>query len=256
LDIDDYPRWYGLNEFHNNRSLRFKDLIAEEDRLSWEDFKRIKYDLTMPAHGAFHESLRRLMNLDRSEFDESLRPLIDHLGKWDLTADTNDVHAGALLLVVSRLFVLTRGGSVTMEQGLSYSEAELVAALEFADDFLRKGYGRLDVPMRKLQRLERGGKSFAMEGSPDVIAAINSVPNQTTKRLEIESGESYIQLVRYDSTGAELVETINAYGSSNRPDSPHYTDQMDKFRRHDRKRMTFDEAMIRANAERIYHPGE
>jgi acyl-homoserine-lactone acylase len=66
-------------------------------------------------------------------------------------------------------------------------------------------------------------------------------------------GDSYIQMVRFSDTGAEI-ESINAYGASAKAGSPHYTDQMSLFTQQQLKPMTLDRELILKNAERIYHP--
>ncbi|MFT5901480.1 MAG: acyl-homoserine-lactone acylase, partial [Bacteroidia bacterium] len=43
-------------------------------------------------------------------------------------------------------------------------------------------------------------------------------------------------------------------GASSRPDSPHYTDQMQLYADQETKEMTLDKAKIMAEAESIYHP--
>ena len=61
-------------------------------------------------------------------------------------------------------------------------------------------------------------------------------------------------LVRYPRTGLPIIETVHSYGSSNRPGSPHYNDQMEMFVEQKRKSMTLDINIVRQNAKRIYHP--
>jgi acyl-homoserine-lactone acylase len=67
-------------------------------------------------------------------------------------------------------------------------------------------------------------------------------------------GDSYIVLVDFDETGKPRIETINAFGASNRPDSPHYTDQMELWATQKTKPMTLDKVEIYKSAESVYHP--
>ncbi|MDC3079371.1 penicillin acylase family protein [Flavobacteriaceae bacterium] len=50
------------------------------------------------------------------------------------------------------------------------------------------------------------------------------------------------------------VASIISYGSSNHPDSPHYSDQMEMYRRFETKLMHFDRENVIKDAKRIYHP--
>ena len=70
----------------------------------------------------------------------------------------------------------------------------------------------------------------------------------------MSSGESYILLARWKAGQLDYVGSVNAYGSSNRPESPHYTDQMKLYQQQQLKPMTFDKAKILEDAERVYHP--
>jgi acyl-homoserine-lactone acylase len=71
--------------------------------------------------------------------------------------------------------------------------------------------------------------------------------------MKARAGDSYIELVRYSKDGMEI-ETINCYGASNKPDSPHYTDQMEMFVNKQTKTMTLDKETIFREAVRKYHP--
>ena len=44
------------------------------------------------------------------------------------------------------------------------------------------------------------------------------------------------------------------YGASSKPESPHYTDQMEMFVNKELKPMTLDKEEIYKNAAKIYHP--
>jgi acyl-homoserine-lactone acylase len=69
-----------------------------------------------------------------------------------------------------------------------------------------------------------------------------------------EQGESYILLVRYCKDGP-VMESINVYGASNQPDSPHYADQMELFLNQQLKPMSLNKNEILKNARKVYQPG-
>ena len=70
----------------------------------------------------------------------------------------------------------------------------------------------------------------------------------------VVAGESYIQMVRFQSDTLPIIETINAYGSSAEPDSPHYTDQMQLFTQQKLKSMTLSLEEVKATSMNSYHP--
>ena len=107
--------------------------------------------------------------------------------------------------------------------------------------------------MGEYQFLVRGDRTLPIRGLGDVLAAMYSRPYKEGKVKGV-AGDSYIMLVRYPSKGLPIIETVNSYGASNRPESPHYADQMDMFVNQERKQMTLDIDIVRNQAERIYHP--
>ena len=69
-------------------------------------------------------------------------------------------------------------------------------------------------------------------------------------------GESYILIAQYDESGLVELETVHPFGSSNRPESPHYSDQMPLYVKQELKKMTLDKETIFKEAVKIYSPGE
>ena len=72
-------------------------------------------------------------------------------------------------------------------------------------------------------------------------------------RVKIDKGDSYIMLVRFGEDLPEI-ETVLPYGISNQPNSTHYTDQMNMYVNHERKKMTLEKEAIYETAIKIYHP--
>jgi len=91
-------------------------------------------------------------------------------------------------------------------------------------------------------------------GIDDVLTTIRSTPWENGMRKAAQ-GESYILMVKFGD-GLPGIESINVYGSSNRPESPHYADQMERFISRDLKPMTLDKAEVLRTAKRVYRPGE
>ena len=131
-------------------------------------------------------------------------------------------------------------------------EVEFVTALEKTQDYLNKYFGTVYVALGQFQKHTRGEVTLPMSGAPDVLAAIYGIP-QKNGQIRVIAGESYIQMVQYTKDGI-IIESVNAYGSSANPESPHYTDQMEMYTKQQMKPMTFDKELIMKNAERIYSP--
>jgi acyl-homoserine-lactone acylase len=104
-----------------------------------------------------------------------------------------------------------------------------------------------------LLRHSKGDVDLPLSGFPDALAA--AYPKEYKDgRFKVWVGDSYIMLVKFSKEGMPEIETINCYGSSNHPDSPHYTDQMQMFVDKKTKTMTLDKATIIKDAARIYSP--
>jgi len=100
--------------------------------------------------------------------------------------------------------------------------------------------------------LERNGKAVAVAGGPDCIRAVfGSFMDDGRNRMR--AGDGYVQLVQFTKDGP-IIESINAFGASSFPASPHSTDQMVPFAKHQMKKMSLDKEEVYRNAKRIYHP--
>ena len=139
-----------------------------------------------------------------------------------------------------------------MDLNTKIPEKFILSALEKTNEYFMKNFGGLDVLFEDFQKHVRGDVELAVPGLVDMIGAI-STKNYKEGMVKAVSGESYIMLVRYSKSGMEI-ETVLPYGSSNRSDSPHYTDQMSLYVNHQRKKMTLDKEIIYNNSKKIYHP--
>jgi len=61
-------------------------------------------------------------------------------------------------------------------------------------------------------------------------------------------------LVRYPKNGLPIIESVNTFGASSHPGSPHYKDQEDLFQHQQTKPMTLDKEKVLATAESTEHP--
>ncbi len=87
---------------------------------------------------------------------------------------------------------------------------------------------------------------------PDVLTAMYGTSYKDGK-IRITAGETYIGLIKFTPEGPEI-ESVISYGSSNRPNSPHYSDQMEMYANKQTKSMSIDKDTVYAEAISIYHP--
>ncbi|MEM6379115.1 MAG: penicillin acylase family protein, partial [Bacteroidota bacterium] len=240
-------------DMENSRSIRFQELIQQYKNLSYEDFKTIKYD---QQYGSKVQS-KEMQNLDlifqlNPAQHPKIKSAIEQLQAWDRKCEVDNTTAPLFIisvqLLVQRLQFLDR-----YEWRGSINEEDAVSAIQRASNFLMENYGTLNVSLGDLQRHMRGEVSMPLGGGPDVLAAMYSQPVDGSSFLKGFAGESYIELVRFSSEGVEI-ESVNAYGSSEEPDSPHYTDQMELFVKQQLKPMTLDKKTVLEQAVKVYAP--
>lgn len=233
-----------------NRAVRFDELIHDLDKVSWEDLLRIKYDQTYSTPLKAYPKFEGIFHLDPALYPEVAASLT-LLQDWDRVADAESKEASLFILTIYRLGKLLKGKN-SLAKGDELTPALMVEALQWSQDHLIKHFDSSQVALGEVQQLSRGDKSIPFGGGPDVLAAVGS-SFQKDGTLRPAAGESYISLVKFSAQGPEI-ETINPYGASAVPTSPHYTDQMDLFAQQKRRKMTLDKEIVLRQAVRVYHP--
>ncbi len=247
-DGDLFSMDMGFERYDNNRSTRLKELIEAEDKLSYEDFKRIKYDHTLPTPMVFSwMDINHLFRLKSEDYPD-IAALIERLQAWDRKGTANSLGAGTFLILYHQLYPFY----YQLPEPKIIQPSILVKALRNAKAYMEKHFETLDVRLGDYQKLVRGKKELPIFGLPDVITAMSSVPHKDGK-VKVVAGESYIELVKFTPDGPEI-ESVISYGSSDRPDSPHYGDQMELYADFKTKKMSLKKAEVYQAAKRIYHP--
>jgi acyl-homoserine-lactone acylase len=115
-------------------------------------------------------------------------------------------------------------------------------------------FGKTDLVLGDVQKLVRGDDARPAWGLPDVLTAEYTEPYKDGM-LKVNSGDAYICFVRYPKDGSlPVIESVNTFGASMHPESPHFKDQMTMFQNQQTKKMTLDKAEVLKKAEKVYHP--
>lgn len=238
----------GYERHNNNRSTRFGELMRGVEKLDYAHFKRLKYDLQLPKKPAYGwADFNPLFTLKPGEAGD-VRDLVETLNAWNRQA-TTDSRGAAVFLRFYKFWESRKPASARMTAVDCLEGLRVVKA-----DFL-KHFGKPDPTLGEIQKLVRGDRELPQPGLPDVLSAIYTEPHRGGT-WRATQGESYISLVRFPKTGLPVIETVNCYGASNRPASPHFADQMDLFVNQKTKSMTLDKTTVLREAKRVYHPGE
>jgi len=240
LDSLQFPSEMGFSVMDNNRSIRFQNLMEQEDKMSYEDFKNIKFDVQYPGKFQFKENINVIFELEPSNYPE-IENYLNLLQNWNRRAEKESIGAGLMKVLLNNAKV-AEIDSVKAIEIVKSAQAELLAE-----------FGTIRVPLKKLQVHKRGDVEMAIDGLPDVIAPMYTKQMGEGLKQKTYVGESYILLARFGE-GLPKLESIMPYGASSKPKSPHYTDQMEMFVNKELKPMTLDKEEIYKNATKIYHP--
>lgn len=251
LYAGDYPSEMGFDLRDNNRSIRFRELMLDSGRISWEDFERIKYDQTLPSNLAFRTDMSALFSLDSAKYPD-IEKHIKALKNWNKEASVES--EGASLFAFIYYYWWDEFAKAGRDFEAKLTEAEAVQGIRAAKTHFETHFGKELVALGEYQKLVRGNKVLPIWGIDDVLTTIRSTPWENGMRKAVQ-GESYILMVKFGD-GLPVIESINVYGASNRPESPHYADQMERFVSRDLKKMTLDKEEVLKNAKRVYHPGD
>jgi acyl-homoserine-lactone acylase len=246
LDGDKYDPNDGYERYDNNRSKRVAELMRGIDKIDYATVKRIKFDqqLPHPLHYSYGIDTMLTMNADEHP---SLKEIITRLQQWDYKATRDS--KGAAVFLVAYDYISTKPGNRPHE----LTSAESVETYQAIHDYMIEHFGKTDLMLGDIQKLVRGDEARPAWGLPDVLTAAYTVPYKNGMK-KISSGDAYICFVRYPKNGLPLIESVNTFGASSHPDSPHYKDQMTMFQNQQTKRMTLDKNEVLRTAERVYHP--
>ncbi len=245
---NNFSKDMGFEQYDNNRSTRIKQLIDQYDSISYSDFKRIKYDNQFPKK--FNYSFMNIDSLFLIDPDKcpDLKSIINEIQLWDRKTDADSYGAGAYGILYSYLRKYYR----KLPEPKIFSKNYLIEGLKETKKHMIKYFGKTKVMLGEYQKLVRGDKELPSFGLPDVITAMSST-NYKDGKVRVFSGESYIELVKFTNSGPEI-ESIISYGSSDKVDSKHYSDQMDLYLSFKTKKMTLDKNKVYKSAKEIYSP--
>ncbi len=248
LDPGRFDKNDGYETHHNNRSQRVTELMDGLEKVDYHTFKQIKFDQQLPDRLRYHYGIDTMLLLDAAAYPQ-LENVIRDLQNWDRRATAGSRGGGVFLLTY---YYLARKLSGTASRQVRKSEA--VETYQYVYDYMMKHFGRTGLALGEIQKLVRGDDARPAWGLPDVLTAAGSEPYKDGLR-KISYGDAYICFVRYPKDGSlPRIESINTFGASMDPGSPHYKDQMTMFQNQQTKRMTLDKKEVLATAKRVYHP--
>lgn len=237
----------GYETLENNRSKRFEEMLQPLNKVSYEDFKRIKFSRQFPSNFYFPYKIDTLFMLDETKYTD-IADLILNLKSWDKIANAESIGAGTFFMITHTVYdnraLYLKQKTITQNQAV-----EIIRA---AKNKMLASFNRTNLQLGDIQKLVRGNVVLPLPGLPDVLAPMYSLPYKDGM-YKGNQGDAYIEMVRFTKNGP-IIESLNVYGASARKDSPHYTDQMEMYVKQQTKKMTLDKATVYQQAVKKYNP--
>jgi len=244
---DDFSETSGIETHMNNRAIRSHELFGTDDSISRDEFFKYKYDRKYSKKSSlFREVIIPLLK-NYTPKNKNEKEALNILEKWDGNTDEASAAATLANLIYRPIF---RAG---LRRSIGAKALSVEKAFRGAVVFLMKNYGRIDVPLGQVQRLQRGRTDLPLGGSMDVLNAVHT-EIRDGKMVGV-AGDSYIMIVEFSHSGAESWAR-HQYGNVNRKDSIHYDDQAVPFSRRMLRKSLLKIDEIRTELESEYHPGE
>lgn len=255
VSMENYEPSMGYNLLKTNRSERFMELMKEYElkAFSWNDFLRVKYDAQMPDSLIFTNgiNLNDIFKIEPKKYPD-IADALGNMRHWNRQATIDNTDCTIFLYTFYNILGYAFKRFHTYDTDAVAREEMFVKCIRQAKKTLVDAFGTIDVPLGKVQFLEREGKEYPVGGCPDAIKAAYCKPYKNNLwRMVV--GESYIQLVKFTKNGPEI-ESVSPFGACNKPGHPHSTDQMPLYLSEKRKKMPLDKQTVYSRAEAIYHP--
>lgn len=242
-----FARTDGWEQYHLNRSVRFLELFPQQEKLSYEKFRQIKFDKQLPAVLQYSYKIDSMFLLNATEYP-ALASLITTFKNWDKRGDAESKGAAIFLLTYEYLKKKLQG-----QPPRPITKTEAIETFTYVNEYMQTHFGRTDLSLGDIQKLVRGDKDWPLGGFPDLLSPQWTEPYYNG-RLRSVGGDGLIMFARFSKNELPKIETINMYGTSAKPGNKHFDDQVEMYLQQRTKTMTLDKATVYKNAERIYHP--
>ena len=242
----DYSPLLGIERRLTNRGIRGVELLSADTSITPEELLAIKFDTAYSRNSYVGAWMAKIAAADVKDSPQLVKAQA-LLGTWDWKSDGKGAADTLAELMI-------RPANRTNYHGDRLPDVR--PALQEWSDYLMTHFGRLDLPLFEMQRLRRGSVDLPTDGGTDVLRATSVWDKgQTDHKGRVRHGDSFIMLINWDKAGRLNSRSIQPYGAAtNRPDSPHYTDQMAMFVKHQFKPVHFERADLLAHAKRAYRP--
>ena len=222
------PDWTGIEKHQTNRALRALETFGIDPSISREEFFEYKFDVEYSRESILADVRKRYINdMKNKGIPKKFGPAINLIKNWNLRADSSNTAAALAILTLPNAF---------RYQDLKYNADSITIKLKESISFLEKNFGKINIPLGRVNRLLRGKTSLPLSGGPGTLRAVYS--KKSGKVYKAVAGDCYIQAVEWGPEGQQNAWSIHQYGSATRDQgSIHYDDQSKLFSKHEMKQI-------------------
>jgi len=231
----------------NNRAIRSHELFGQDAAITREAFRRYKFDRRYSRKSPMYRDVLQPLLNDYAPENKAEKEALAILKAWNGEMDEKSVGATLARLTYEPIY------RVKMYKPVDTPVPTPAETFGEAVQYLRRHYGRVDVPRGQVQRLQRGTTDLPLGGGTDTLNAVHT--RRKGDKLVSRQGDSYILIAEFSDTGVQSW-AIHQYGNVNRKDSPHYDDQAPLFVKRQMRPSLLTPQAIKENLARTYHPGE
>ncbi|MEZ4978488.1 MAG: penicillin acylase family protein [Chitinophagales bacterium] len=245
------PKYVDRRPADNNRAVRLTEQFDALDKISFEQFQKIKYDNKYSKNTYLVKQLKPLLEADPTKHAD-ISDMLTWLQAWDYEADSMDVSAAILMVSIDHLFRAKGYGDKQFISELSVTEEELFTAVRQAKAWFIENYGTIEVPLGQIFKARKGELEVTSPGFPDALAA--NYGKRNGNKYILEYGDTYTHFVKFDKNGVVEMRSAVPFGNSYHPEDASYFNQAELFRTQTTKELSLDKEKILKEAVEIYHP--
>lgn len=249
------PAYVNQRPGDNNRAETLKNFFQTHDRVTFDQFRAVKFESHLYSNSIFMKSLQPLWQLDAGKYPD-IANYITALKEWDRNTDTASTGITCFGCFIDQMWHKRNYDDEQFAMGFPLSEQDAVQYLRDAQQYMLSNFGSINIKWGTVHKLRRGNKAVPVGSFADMLSPSYPKPHTYNGKLEFnpEYGDTYTMFVKYGKNGAESIESLQPVGNSLMPDSPHYNDQMESFAAHRTRYQTFDRSYWLKHAEQIYRP--
>lgn len=251
-----YAVYSHIGDVYRARSMRARELLAGAWGIDAEDAMRYAFDSLVPSAHAWISALREAVKRIGVDGNALLERALKMLTTWDGRFRADSV--GATVYRFWRMFYAEHHPEVNSDNEMrcvprnTEQQQDAIDALRKAVDYLSNKFGKLEVPLRNVQRMQRGKHDIGVGGLQssklgDCLRAVWTRDPDERGRCIATGGQSCTCIVIH--THPPKAFSITPYGQSDNEHSPHYFDQAELYATERMKPMWFGRAALKGHIE-------